>query len=230
MARCTLMRGSLARLAVLAAASILGVGCGVRPGSGHGKVIDAVSKQPVPNAQVTVICYVASSWHGVKGIEYTTNSTAPDGAYFIDPANFRDCADIFGFAKKPGYVPNDMSLSQVSENKGIPEIIYVMNESDVPRLQLNASWRDVSAVPLEAGPQALGHFVRVYRAFKESQRIAVNPDQTKWVRDQYCLRLRDMFALLSAAQRAELDHEWGFRAGADDYRTQVLPYCAAEGP
>jgi hypothetical protein len=202
-----MMCRSVARLAGLAAAFILVVGCGVRPGSGHGKVLDAVSERPVPDAQVTVICYVASSWHGVKGVEYTTNSTAPDGAYFIDPANFRGCAEISGFAKKPGYVPNDMSLSQVSENKGIPEIIYVMNESDVPQLQLNALWRDASAVPIEEGPQALGHFARVYRAFKESQRIAISLDLTEWVRDRYCVRLRDTFALLSAAQRAELDHE-----------------------
>jgi hypothetical protein len=218
-------RLSLSRLATLAVVALLGTGCGVRPGSGHGRVLEALSKRPVPGAQVTVICEVASSWHGTTGIEHTA-VTAPDGTYFIDPIDFRSCADIHGFARKPGYVPNDSFVTGVSSgDKGIPAIIYVMTEPGAAQWQLDAIWRDTPVIPLQPGSTALGQFARLYRAFSESRRTANSPELAAWVRGRYCPLLRDTFALLSPAQRAALAHEEGFHAGADDYATEVLPYC-----
>jgi hypothetical protein len=213
------------RIAALAALAVLAAGCGVRPGSGHGRVLEALSKRPIPGAQVTVICQVASSWHGTTGIAHTA-TTAPDGSYFVDPFHFRRCADIHGFARKPGYVPNDVSVTGVSsDGKGIPAIIYVMNEPGAPQLQLEDVWHDTPVIPLQPGEAALGEFTRVYRAFSEFRRIANSPALAAWVRGRYCRRLHDTFAILSPAQRAALAHEEGFRAGAEDYASEVLPYC-----
>jgi hypothetical protein len=50
-----------------------------------------------------------------------------------------------------------------------------MNAAGVPQLQLDAIWRETSAVALETGPQALGHFVSVCRASNEFQGIANSP-------------------------------------------------------
>ena len=216
---------SLSRLAALAVLALLAAGCSVRPGSGHGRVLEALSKRAIPGAQVTVICHVASSWHGTKGIEHTA-VTAPDGTYFIDPINFRNCVDIHGLARKPGYLPNDMFATGVStDDKGIPAIIYVMNDSGAPQLQIDAIWRDTPVIPLQPGPTALGQFARLYRAFSESRRVANSPALAAWVRGRYCPLLRDTFAILSPVQLAALAHEEGFRAGADDYAIEVVPYC-----
>ena len=209
-------------------ALVFATGCYPRPGSGHGRVLDALSRQPVPGATVKVTCATYEFFHRSYTETRTAMSRAPDGAFFVDPVDFRRCGDIWANAAKPGYAPNNTSLSNVSEELNrIPEIVYLIDDRDVPMLTLRSIEREIPLYEFQAGPDALRHFTGTYVSFMKSREIAGTPELDAWVRAHYCERLRATDALLSDAERASLDprHTVGY-PGADSYQKDVLPYCS----
>lgn len=216
----------------------LSVGCQTIPvGTGHGRVIDAVSKAPVPDATVKVSCGTPKPWHGHNWAEYTANSSAPDGAFYIDVerTDLRRCNYIFVDAFKDGYVPNDFRLTLIGGEAGLGQIVYVINKSDLPMLNLGALLREVPVshhTPVDTGflrnpDAAVWYFGRLYKSFAQSRVIADNPALEAWVRKHHCSRLREAYALLSESERGKLDMNLGdeIHMTSRTYKDSIVPFC-----
>jgi hypothetical protein len=204
-------------------------------GTGDGKVIDFVSKEPIPLAAVELTCTVPRHWHGSDEKKLRTESAA-DGSYHFDTSGLHDCDFFFARAFKAGYGLDHMTDTLTNPgpetSRRIPKIVYLIKESDQPMVLLERLSDYMPAAPLVAGSNAPGLFYDFYMKFVASKRIATTPQMEAWVREHYCARLKTAWGLLSDRQRAGLNYDDRSKADwspislrPDAYEREVRPYC-----
>jgi hypothetical protein len=205
------------------------------PGSGDGKVIDFVSKEPIPQAAVTLTCTVPRMVHGSdKKIRETVS--AADGSYHFDPSGLHDCDFFFARAVKAGYGLDSMTDSLTNPgpdtSRQIPKIVYLIKESDQPMVLLERLADYTPVAPFVAGPNATYYFYVLYKSFTASRRIAATPKMDAWVREHYCARLNASWRVLSDQQRVGLKEDGHspidgspISMRPDSYEKDVRPYC-----
>lgn len=210
--------------------------CASRAGSGDGRVIDFVTKEPIPHASVKLTCSIDKQWHGSMTEVFSAESRSPDGGYHFDPVKLglERCDFFFADAAKAGYGLDRMTAAltapDAADARTMPKIVYLVKNSDLPLIQLRhiAGW--IPLDPPAAGPHAGNEFSRLYSKFIESTRLATTPELAAWVRARYCEPLRSSYALVSETQRSRLNVGYvtdglPIAVHPDSYATQVVPYC-----
>lgn len=220
---------------MLLTASLLS-GCAMGGGSGDGKVIDFVSKEPIPQAAVELTCYVPKRWHGSDKKILRTESAA-DGSYHFDRTGWKNCSFFFARAVKAGYGLDSMTETlthlDLETSRRFPKIVYLIKESDQRMVLLERLTDFMPSDPPVAGPHAPFDFWYVYAKFIASKRIASTPKMVIGVREHYCARLQAGWDVLSEQQRAALHSDDQSKADgtlislrADSYAKEVRPYCS----
>lgn len=210
--------------------------CATGPGSGDGKVIDFVSKEPIPQAAVELTCTLPKRWHGSDKKILKTES-ASDGSYHFDRAGLENCDFFFANAVKAGYGLDHMTEALTNPGpetaRQIPKIVYLIKKSDQPMVLLERLADFMPVDPPVAGPAAPSAFGAVYKQFIASRGIAATPAMAVWIRAHYCARLQAGWDVLSDRQRAELrsDHtsqvDWApIALRPDSFAKEVRPYCS----
>jgi hypothetical protein len=218
----------------LLTASLLSA-CATDIGSGDGKVIDYVSREPIPGAAVQLTCTVPRLAHGSDKIVLNTES-GPDGSFHFDPTGLHGCDYFFARAVKPGYGLDGMtdSLTRSTPDSGrrIPKAVFLIKESDQPKALLERLSDFMPVGPLTAGPYLVSDFYGAYKRLMSSRRIATTPELAAWVRERYCTRLATGWAVMSAQQRAGLKEDGNspldgspISLRPESFERDVRPYC-----
>jgi hypothetical protein len=193
----------------------------------QGVVRDYVTKQPVAGAKLNLDCRETHLSYTTSSIRTVQTISSQEGRYSFRFSDTWDCDYVVLIPEKPGYqnlfgfgVPN-MLFAPFSAT--VPEHAWLVAESDGPRLRLEG-WLETSrAVPMRPG-LPIEDYMRVFRPFNESKRIAADPRDIGWVRAHYCERLAELYAKTSTPERKLLANS----AYGADYEIHVRPYCNLE--
>jgi hypothetical protein len=226
------------RLACALLTAALFSGCSIL-NSGDGKVIDYVSREPVPHAAVELSCSVPRRGHG-HDTKILRTESGPDGSFHFDSKDIGDCTFFDARGIKDGYgldhMTDVLTRPDLENYSRVQKFVYLIKESDQPMVLLENLTQFMPVVTYLPSPSAPSDFAWVFGRFISSKSIATTPAMVNWVREHYCARLQTAWSVLTDQQRAEIniDGDGSFAAGMfapvrvlpGSYDKEVRPYCS----
>jgi len=120
------------RLACALLTAALFSGCSIL-NSGDGKVIDYVSREPVPHAAVELSCSVPRRGHG-HDTKILRTESGPDGSFHFDSKDIGDCTFFDARGIKDGYgldhMTDVLTRPDLENYSRVQKFVYLIKEND----------------------------------------------------------------------------------------------------
>ena len=204
----------------------------------HGHVLDARTREAIPDATVTVQCM--RRLHSLELNEELLTEVAvrsdKNGSYHVPSDQRAHCYHIGVSAEKRGYVRSVKSTKSTVLVSNLPYDVFLVPESaatmdilidysdELARVKGYNGGRNVTPVAHET--------LHVYAAFIGSKRVARTPEEISFVKRSYCRRLISLRARLS-----ESDKQYLAGVAINDfhhtrylYEEEVEPFCNSPIP
>jgi len=196
---------------------------------GSGYVRDSVTRLPIPNATVTLECR-RTKLYGSEKVREVVVTTDNAGKYSFSFADVLGCDFAYVHAANPGYRESgSIHVGYGYSSYGsIPEERFLTPISEVIMLRLQ-----YLSIPLKATfSSKQNEYLSIYQSFFESKRIAASPREKVFVAENYCDRLKILYADLSDEDSASLRQysvHYAWNNASDtrkiDHENEVIGYC-----